>query len=208
MDTTRKSDTGCALKVLDQGTQQEGGRDRGWDLGLMASIRVFGKSLPPGNKLSITIIFWFIESWDWNLASVLTEEKATLVRGSDWTRGNLEKHTYTQMHCQIYFDSSTHEVEHKECFSNVKNVCAHVYELWSSSLLLRWWFIHSLLEVHPRCDGERVHHFLLFWGTRRQGAGRAGRHWDEEHRFGLTPAGVTHEQLVIHNAQTGENMDP
>lgn len=63
-----------------------------------------------------------------------------------------------------------------------------------------------LLEVHPRLDGEILHHFLLLQGEGGHGVDRGFRLWDEEHRLSLLGAEVTHKQLIIHNTKTGGNM--
>ena len=51
-----------ALRLSDQGAQQGEMRDGGWDLGIMASTKVFWNFSPPGSNPSVSIIFWVIES--------------------------------------------------------------------------------------------------------------------------------------------------
>ena len=59
-----------AKRAADEGVQQGERRDGTWDLGIMASIRVFWNFSPPGSNPSLSIIFWITESRDWNPVGV------------------------------------------------------------------------------------------------------------------------------------------
>ena len=59
-----------ATRASEEGVQQGERRDGTWDLGIMASIRVFWNFSPPGSNPSLSIIFWITESQDWNPVGV------------------------------------------------------------------------------------------------------------------------------------------
>lgn len=70
---------------------------------------------------------------------------------------------------------------------------------------------HSLLrpvEFHPRLSGESLHHFLLLLGEGGHGAGGGCTDLDGECALSLIGGGISHKQLIIHDAYTGGKMGP
>lgn len=62
---------------------------------------------------------------------------------------------------------------------------------------------HSLqrpLEFHPRLSGKSMHHFLLLLGEGVHGAGGQCRLLVGECTLSLTGGGISHKQLIIHDA--------
>ena len=78
----------------------------------------------------------------------------------------------------------------------------HLFPMHTQHLLLR------PLEFHPRLSGESLYHFLLLLGEGDHGAGGQCRLLFGKHTLSLIGGGISHKQLIIHDAQTGGKVGP